>query len=151
MFTPLILDKTLKNWHTCSMSPYPAVDGGGGGVRRKFWISLRPKYPEKNLRNNILVQTTRYRRFIYFFFFFNVTIRQRPWVGAHRTRVSKFRVHLQQTAWALDAEQIRAVFVLEPACRCLAFLSREGFSNFFPRRLASNCAYLHTLQLYLVV
>ena len=24
---------------------------------------------------------------------------------------------------------------------CLAFLSREDFSSFFPRRLASNCAY----------
>ena len=24
---------------------------------------------------------------------------------------------------------------------CLAFLSRENFSSFFPRRLASNCAY----------
>ena len=27
---------------------------------------------------------------------------------------------------------------------CLAFFSREDFSSFFPRRLASNCAY-HTL------
>ena len=31
--------------------------------------------------------------------------------------------------------------MLEPARTSLAWLSREGFSTSFPRRLASNCAY----------
>ena len=30
-----------------------------------------------------------------------------------------------------------------PYGSCLAFLLREGWSTFFPRRLASNCAYVH--------
>ena len=43
MFTP-VLELDPEIWHACFMSPYPALDGGGGSTKYIYKVPLRDVY-----------------------------------------------------------------------------------------------------------
>ena len=78
-----------------------------------------------------LVYTKYEVHFISFLFFFPSHLLSSPFYSLSLLIVTQIRGHIRSRLFS-------------PATHygsCLAFLSREDLSSFFPRRLASNCAY----------